>query len=143
MPSFELERRIHAPIDTVWEVLTDHRGYVKWAGVDESVLEREGTSDPNGVGAVRRIKKGIAGVTEEIVASEKPRTFSYKVVAGPPVRDYLAVVNLTAAGNDTVVHWTVRFEPKLPLTGFVVKRVVKKVVGDLLAGAARESERRN
>jgi uncharacterized protein YndB with AHSA1/START domain len=142
MPSFELERTIRASIDTVWDVLTDHRAYVKWAGIDESKLDREGTPDPNGKGAVRFIRKGPISIREEIVASEKPRTFSYTIVSGPPVRDYLAVVTLTEAGKDTRVRWTVRFDPKIPFTGFALKPVVKKVVSDLLVGAAREAERR-
>jgi uncharacterized protein YndB with AHSA1/START domain len=142
MPSFELERRIAAPVHTVWDVLTDHRAYARWAGVDESVLEREGSPDPNGVGAVRRVRKAIATIREEIVASEMPKSFSYTLTSGAPVRDYLAVVTLTESGDSTLVRWTVRFEPKVPLTGFAMVPVIRKIVGDLLKAATRESERR-
>lgn len=142
MPSFELERRIEASVNTVWDVLTDHRAYVRWAGVDESVLEREGMPDPNGVGAVRRVRKSVAVIREEIVASEMPKTFSYTLVGGAPVRDHLAVVTLIEQGSATLVRWKVRFEPKIPLTGFAMTPVVRKVVSDLLSAAARESERR-
>ena len=133
---------MRAPVAVVWDVLTDHRGYRSWAGVDEAVLERAGTTTPDGVGAVRRIHKGIARVREEIVAFEAPRTFSYRVLSGPPVRDYLAVVTLSPEGDETSVTWAVRFEPKIPLTGFLVRAVVRKVVTDLLEGATREAERR-
>ena len=142
MPSFELERRIAAPVQTVWDVLTDHRGYARWAGVDSAVLDRQGKDDPNGVGAVRHLRKGPISIREEIVASEAPKGFSYKVVSGPPVRDYLAVVTLTSEGASTHVHWTVRFEPKIPLTGMVILPIVRKVIADLLKLATRASERR-
>ena len=142
MPSFELDRRIEASVNVVWDVLTDHRGYVRWANCDEAVLEREGQPDPNGVGAVRRIRKSIAVVREEVVASEMPRSFSYSLIGGAPVRDHLAVVTLTPEGDATRIRWTVRFEPKIPLTGFAMVPLVRKIVSDLLRAAARESERR-
>lgn len=142
MPSIELHRRVHAPVEVVWDVLTDHRGYVNWAGVTKAALERQGSPDPNGVGAVRYLRKGPVAVREEVVASEAPRTFSYTVLSGPPVRDYLAKVTLTADGDATLVDWTVRFEPKIPFTGIVILPVVRKVITDLLAGATRESQRR-
>lgn len=142
MPSFELDRRIDAPVDVVFAVLSDHRGYARWAGVDTSVLEREGKDDPNGVGAIRHLRKGPISIREEVVACEPPRTFSYTVVGGPPVRDYLGVVTLAADGNATRVHWTVRFEPKIPLTGRVLLPIVRKIIGDLLKLATRECERR-
>lgn len=142
MPLIELERRVQAPVKIVWEVLTDHRAYVRWAGVDEATLEREGKDDPNGQGALRHLRKGPVHIREEIVASEAPRSFSYTVVSGPPVRDYLASVSLAAEGEATLVRWTVRFEPKVPLTGPLMKPVVRKVITDLLSAATREAERR-
>jgi len=142
MPSFELERRISAPVNVVWEVLSDHRGYARWAGVDKAILEREGVGDPNGVGAVRDLRKGPISIREEVVACEPQKSFSYTVVSGPPVRDYLGVVTLKADGEATHVHWTVRFEPKVPLTGRVILPIVRKVISDLLALATRESEQR-
>lgn len=142
MPSFELEHRIQAPIDVVWSVLSDHRGYVAWAGVDEARLEREGDEDPNGVGALRHLRKGPISIREQIVASESPTSFSYTVVSGPPVRDYLGTVVLTADGGATRVRWTVRFEPKIPLSGPVLLPVIRKVISDLLGRATREAERR-
>lgn len=142
MPSFELERHIAAPVEVVWEVLSDHRGYATWAGVDTAVLERAGNDDPNGVGALRHLRKGPVSIREEVVACEKPTSFSYTVVSGPPVRDYLGTVTLSASGSGTRVHWTVRFEPKIPFAGPLMKPVVRKVISDLLAAATREAERR-
>ena len=142
MQRIELQRRIQAPVKLVWEVLTDHRAYVRWAGVDEATLEREGKEHPDGQGALRHLRKGPIHIREEIVAAEAPRSFSYTVVSGPPVRDYLASVTLEPDGEATQVRWTVRFEPKVPLTGPFLKPVVRKVVSDLLVAAAREAERR-
>jgi carbon monoxide dehydrogenase subunit G len=143
MPSFELDEHIAAPIETVWAVLSDHRGYAAWAGVDSSVLECEGGDDPDGVGAVRHLRKGPISIREEVVAFERLRSFAYTVVGGPPVRDYLGVVTLSEAGSGTRVHWTVRFEPKIPLAGAIMRPIVRKVIAELLSAATREAERRS
>jgi uncharacterized protein YndB with AHSA1/START domain len=56
MIDFTLTRTSTAPIETVFDAMTDNRGiadYV-WA-CRRSTLNREGTPAPNGVGAIRRL----------------------------------------------------------------------------------------
>ncbi len=53
MANFTISSEIAAPVETVFDVLTDHRGYAKITPLRSSTLEREGSPDPNGVGAVR------------------------------------------------------------------------------------------
>ena len=55
MASFTLTREIGAPPETVFEVLTDHRRYSELTPLRKSELEREGETDPNGVGAIRKL----------------------------------------------------------------------------------------
>lgn len=53
MANFTISSEIAAPVETVFDVLTDHRGYAKITPLRSSTLEREGSPDPNSVGAVR------------------------------------------------------------------------------------------
>jgi uncharacterized protein YndB with AHSA1/START domain len=46
-------RRTAAPPQTVFDVLTDHRGYAEYTPLRRVELEREGDPPPNGVGAIR------------------------------------------------------------------------------------------
>jgi uncharacterized protein YndB with AHSA1/START domain len=142
MPSFELERRVAAPVDIVWEVLTDHRAYAKWGAVKTATLETEGAPDVNGVGAVRRLADGPLVVREEVLEFEPKTRFVYTVLSGPPVRDYRATVTLRPEGTSTSVRWNVAFRGKIPFTGMLVKPVVRFVIGTLLKKASAESARR-
>jgi uncharacterized protein YndB with AHSA1/START domain len=142
MPSFELERRFEAPVDIVWDVLTDHRAYQDWGAAKSVTLDAEGSPDVNGVGAVRRIAEGPIVLREKVLEFEPKSRFVYTVVSGPPVRDYRATVTLDDRGATTMVRWTVSFRGKLPLLGHVMKPVVRHVILTLMRKASSEAKRR-
>jgi uncharacterized protein YndB with AHSA1/START domain len=142
MASFELERRVVAPVDVVWEVLTDHRAYERWGAVKSATLETEGSPEVDGVGAVRRLADGPLVIREKVLEFEPKTRFVYTVLSGPPVRDYRATVTLFPEGDATTVRWNVAFRGKIPLTSPVLAPVVKVIIGTLLRKAAKESERR-
>jgi uncharacterized protein YndB with AHSA1/START domain len=99
--SFTLTREIGAPVETVFAVLTDHAGYAKLTPLRKSELERQGESDPNGVGAIRRLTVAGPPMREEVIAYEAPSRFSYKVLSGLPVRDHVGTVELTEEDGRT------------------------------------------
>jgi uncharacterized protein YndB with AHSA1/START domain len=142
MPSFDLERRFDAPLDIVWDVLTDHRAYAEWGAVKIATLEAEGSPDVNGVGAVRKLSEGPLVIREKVLEFEPKSRFVYTVLSGPPVRDYRATVTLVPGGASTMVHWNVTFRGKLPLLGLVIKPVVRRVIRTLMRKASWESQRR-
>jgi hypothetical protein len=63
------ETTVAAPIETVWDKLSNHAGMSGWAPGITVTLDKPGTTDPNGVGAVRRIASPGPGqdVLEEVV----------------------------------------------------------------------------
>jgi uncharacterized protein YndB with AHSA1/START domain len=142
MASFRLEKQVAAPPETVFEVMTDHRGYAKMTMLRRSELEREGEPAPNGVGAIRVL--GVAGppLREEVIAYEPSTRFSYTLLSGLPVRDHVGTISLASRDGGTQVVYTVRTIPTVPLVGFAVLAVVKIGVSQLLSGIVRESERR-
>jgi uncharacterized protein YndB with AHSA1/START domain len=142
MASFTHKRQIAAPPETVFEVLTDHRGYSKIAPLRKSELEREGEPAPNGVGAIRLLTAVGPPLREEVVAYEPAVRFSYKLLSGLPVRDHVGTVELTPSEGGTQVVYAVRSTPTLPLVGGAVFAATKLAVGRLLGGIAKESERR-
>lgn len=142
MASFTYERQIAAPPETVFEVLTDHRGYSKITPLRRSELEREGEPAPNGVGAVRVLSAVGPPLREEVVAYEPPVRFSYKLLAGLPVRDHLGTVQLTPSDGGTKMVYAVRITPTVPLVGAGVVAAVRIGVKQLIDGIAKDSERR-
>ena len=77
MASFTFTREIAAPPETVFDVLTDHRGYAELTPLRKSELEREGEPAPNGVGAIRKLTAVGPPMREEVIAYEAPSRFSY------------------------------------------------------------------
>jgi uncharacterized protein YndB with AHSA1/START domain len=100
----------------VWSVLSDHEGMSHWAPGLRAVLKREGTSERNGVGAVRSI--GAAGpippIVEEIVEFEPGKRLVYKALSGVPFKDYFGTVELRPSGTGTEISYTVSVARRLP-----------------------------
>jgi uncharacterized protein YndB with AHSA1/START domain len=143
MIEFTLRRTSTAPIETVFDVITDHRGIADsvWA-VRRSTLDREGTPAPNGVGAVRRLVAVGPPIVEEIIEYEQPTRYAYKMLSGAPVRDHVGTVELRQAGTGTEVTWHLRSTPKFPGLGLVLAPLLKRVIGELLKGGVAAAERR-
>lgn len=142
MASFTFVREIAAPPETVFEVLTDHRGYADITPMRRVELEREGVPAPNGVGAIRVLHSVGRPLREQVIAYRSPDRFSYKMLSGVPVRKHVGTVELTPQGDGTKVTYAVHTTPTLPLLGFAVVKVMKLGIERLLRGVVSESERR-
>lgn len=142
MASFTLVREIAAPVEIVFEVLTDHRRYSELTPLRRSELEREGEPAPNGVGAIRKLTAVGPPMREEVIAYEAPRRFSYTVLSGLPVRDHVGTVELAELNGGTKMVYAVRSQPTIPVVGGVAITVIKQAIKGLIDGVATESERR-
>ncbi|HYJ20571.1 MAG TPA: SRPBCC family protein, partial [Solirubrobacterales bacterium] len=94
MASFTYARQVAAPPETVFEVLTDHRGYAKITPLRKAELEREGEPAPNGVGAIRKLSAVGPPLREEVLAYEPGRRFAMTWQLGRP-RDKSGEVEVT------------------------------------------------
>lgn len=142
MASFTFVREVDAPPEVVFDVLTDHRRYAEITPLRRSVLEREGTPPPNGVGAIRAVSAIGPPLREEVVVYEPPSRFSYKVLSGAPIRDHLGTVLLEPAGDGTRLVYAVKMTPTLPIAGGLVVGLTKLGIRSLLNGVTAEAERR-
>jgi uncharacterized protein YndB with AHSA1/START domain len=143
MASFRYVRQVAAPPETVFDVLTDHRRYTEITPLRKAELEREGEPTPNGLGAIR-VLSALPGppMREEVIGYERPSRFSYKILSGLPVRDHVGTVELRPKDGGTEVTYAVKTTPTIPLAGPVFMALLKKAIRDLIAGVAKESERR-
>ena len=142
MIEFTLTRKTTAPIETVFEALTNHRGIANYVrAVRRSTLDRKGTPAPNGVGAVRRLVAVGPAIVEEIIDYQRPTRYAYKLLSGAPVRDHVGTVELREAGSGTEVSWHLRSTPKIPGLDRLLSPVLRRVIGELLKGAVTAAER--
>ena len=80
MATVNVERTIPAPIEAVFDVISDHAGYSRFPGIQSSELVREGEAEPNGLGALRRIRSRPLRFEEEITRFERPSRMDYLIV---------------------------------------------------------------
>lgn len=143
MISFTLTRTTTAPIEAVFDRLTDHAAYKEMSAMRISVVEKPGSPDPNGLGAIRRV--GLIGPTqtEEVTVFERPTRFVYALRSGLPVRDHTGTVDLVAVPTGTHITYTVKSTPALPIPGLglVLGLALKQGISGLLDGIVRAAER--
>jgi uncharacterized protein YndB with AHSA1/START domain len=131
------ETTVAAPIDTVWDKLSDHVGMSQWGAGLTVTMDKVGTPDPNGVGAVRRIAAPGPGpdIVEEVVTFEAPRVLGYKALSGTPFPGYAGEVRLSSAGAGTHISYTVSTTASFPLVKAPLA-VLCRVLLHLLARAS-------
>ena len=131
---------VAAPIETVWDKLTDHVGMGQWGPGITVTMDRLGTADPNGVGAIRRIASPGPGpdIVEEVVTFEAPNLFGYKALSGTPFPGYAGEVRLTPAGSGTHIDYTLSTTASFPLVKAPLA-VICQVLLRLLARASKKT----
>jgi uncharacterized protein YndB with AHSA1/START domain len=131
---------VAAPIETVWDKLSNHVGMSQWGPGITVTMDRVGTDDPNGVGAIRRIASpGPApDIVEEVVAFEAPNLLGYKALSGTPFPGYTGEVRLTPAAPGTHISYTISSTAEFPL----VKAPLAVLCQMLLRFLARASKQK-
>lgn len=143
MQTIEVKRVIHAPIEKVFDLLSDHEGYRHFPGVRDAVLVKKGKRSKNGVGAVREIDAGIAWFREEITAYERPTRLDYKITASrPPLEHEGASVQLKETSQGTEVTWRSTLRIRIPLIGGLLTRLAVPQLAKAFASTLKDAERR-
>lgn len=138
-----------APPDAVWKRLAGASTWSVWGQSDETTLDREGVPAPDGVGALRRFRRGRRTTVEEVVAFEppaarsgtepasrsgtEPARFAYELRSGLPLRYYHSEVTLEPVGGGTRIRWVSTFDGAYPGVGVLMQAVL----GRFIRGTAR------
>lgn len=130
---FEFSVEVDAPQNVMWRVVTDHVRWSEWMPAKKVLLEKEGSPERNGVGAVRvfKIIGGISAAKEEIVEWEPPHSMSYILHSSFPTKNYRSTVKLVPDGDDKCrLFWESNWESVIPgwLGGKMLGNRVKKML---------------
>ncbi|MGH2962425.1 MAG: SRPBCC family protein [Solirubrobacterales bacterium] len=125
-----------ADADAVYALLSDSSTWPEWTPIDSFELERPGTDEPQGVGAIRVFRTGRYTMREEIVELVPARRFSYSLLSGLPVRDYRADIDLEPATGGTTIRWHTTFDSRLPGLGWLIRRRLDGVTERFVDGLA-------
>ena len=118
MARIDLDKTLAAPIDDVFELLTDHAGYTRFRGFSTAELVREGAEERNGVGALRALAVWPLRFEEEITAFERPTRMDYLIrKVNIPLRHEGGTIELSPSGSGTRVLWRSTFTIEVPIVG--------------------------
>lgn len=124
----------------VWSLLSDSASWPSWTPIEHFELVAAG--DPDGLGEVRSFTTGRVTVREEIVERKQEKRLSYELLGGLAVRDYRAEIDLAPSpeGRGTEIRWHTTFRPKVPGSGWLYHRALKKATRQFVDGLARHAE---
>ena len=132
-----------APPVGIYHLLADAASWRRWAKplVSYSELIRQGTPDPLGAGAIRRIGGlKVVRADEEILEARPPHYQRYTAVRGIPVSNYCGEVQLDELEAGTKLVWTGTFEPRIPGTGTVLALLLRLAIATIADRAIAAAE---
>jgi uncharacterized protein YndB with AHSA1/START domain len=123
--AIRVERRLDAPPEAVFEIVSDHARYDRFDGIRRAELVKQGSPDRNGVGAVRWVWLGPLRFQEEVTVFEPPSRLDYLITAVKtlPFRHEGGSIRLEPDGAGTHALWTSTFEIPIPLVGAGLDRI--------------------
>ena len=125
MQHIVIQCTFNAPIEIIFEQLTDHETFGKLIGANIARIQEGSDGNPNGLDSIRRIRVFPAPAFEEkVVAFEPNKRMEYVVSKGSPIKSHIGKMVFSESDGVTHLHYTIDFEPKiqLPLTGQLSSR---------------------
>ena len=136
-----------ARIEEVFEAVSDHENLIKDKGLI-CTLVKEGSSDRNGLGAMRRVDAGKTVFQEEIILFSPPHRYDYQIrrltTLGMdlPFRHESGWLELSEQGEQTTVLWISRFHITIPILGSVMEPIIGRMVTKTFAKLLKDVKKR-
>ncbi len=141
MQRVTIEQDFQASVAQVFEALADHNRLGEILGQDIRRIVDAPGKNPNGVGSVRRIKPlGVPAFEETVTKLEPGKFLEYRITKGSPIKNHLGRLEFSEQGGGTHLHYTIDFEPKLPIPflGSILSVAIRGPIAGGLARFARE-----
>lgn len=112
----EVNEDVSTSREEVFEFLAEHENLGPLLGGANISRVRDGDTERNGVGSVRRVKVGPSRPFEETVTRFEPHSLiEYRITKGGPLRNHIGIVRLTdAKGGGTNIDYRIRVASHIP-----------------------------
>ncbi|MGW4244358.1 SRPBCC family protein [Nocardia sp. NPDC004722] len=141
MPTNTVEAVIQAPRPVVFEVFADRERSGEYLPM-RTRLERPGTAERQGVGAIHFLGFGRFGVREQITDLVPDERMVYRVLSGLPVREHIGTVEFHDDPRGTLVRYTMASVPRLPVPDGLVTAILQRMTTTMIDGARKTAEGR-
>ncbi|RDI50046.1 SRPBCC family protein [Nocardia mexicana] len=144
METITVERTIAAPIEDVFEWLSNADNYTRSSVVLRRRLVRPGADAPYGRDAVRDLTWVIGWFRERITAYDPPHGFDYFVERSiPSARHDGGGLVFTEVPGGTRVVWTTTAEVPMPFVGGLITRALARPIISYVFGKVLETADRS
>jgi hypothetical protein len=121
MAVYSFSREMKLPIEKVWSLIGD---FTKAPSPEIKVeVEKAGDMEANGIGTIRKLTIGKLCVREILDSANPPYAFTYRILSGAPMKEYLGKVRFEPKENSTIIYWSADLTPKIPFTGWICSKV--------------------
>jgi hypothetical protein len=138
----EITFYIHATPERVFAALSDHEHFFRGKDIKLSRVVSPGTTETNGLGAIREIHNGGVRFLETITHFDRPRRFDYLITkCSVPLRHEGGRITFTPRGDGTEIHWISDFEVRLPVIGGAAGGLFRLLLVDELTRLLHQAKR--
>lgn len=118
-----IQQEFEVPVERAYAYLAEHENLSTVFGLKVERV-KDGDTERNGVGSVRRLSIGGVAPFEETVTQTIPNELiEYRITKGGPLRNHLGTMRFSALPNDrSSLDYTIVFGAAVPLLASIVKR---------------------
>ena len=123
MQTVDVQQDFSLPVDRVYAYLSEHEHLGPLFGATITRV-KDGDTERNGVGSVRRLKIGpLPSLLETITEVVPNALIRYRITqGGRPIRDHEGVMRFTSTpGGGTHLDYQIRLRSEVPLVDRIVK----------------------
>ena len=127
----KIQQQFNAPVETVWEIFSDHVRFGKMMGQNISrIVDSTDPKDVNGLNSVRRISVPFAVFEETIRKSVKNECIEYQITKGTPLAHHYGTMVFNRLPNGkSSLDYTIEVGSNTPLLGSIIKQLLKFAIG--------------
>lgn len=117
------------PVERVYAYLAEHENLGPLFGAKVERV-RDGETERNGVGSVRKLRLGPTPPFEETVTQAVPNELiEYRITKGSPLKNHRGTMRFSPrAGGGSQLHYTIEFDGKVPGVAPVVKMGLERAL---------------
>ena len=128
------------PLETLFNFFSVHEN---WGKIFPAAFKRiefgEDPRDANSKGSVRRVIAFPLILEEKITQYIPNQLIEYRVISGVGLKNHVGTLNFIDLENGkSRLDYSIEFAPTIPMTGFVIKNIGEKIIGQAIRDAARQ-----
>jgi uncharacterized membrane protein len=129
-----------APVERVFNFFSTHERLAEvYPAAFKLIKYGDDPRDANSLNSIRRITAFPLIIEETVTGYLPPKFIEYKVTYGFGLNNHVGRMNFIDLGGARCrLDYTIEFEPAIPLSGFLIRNLLQKLISNGVGEAARK-----